>query len=95
MYVKYRLQDDADLKVIAIKAQRINKYIVQFSFIDINMADKFTQKCVEYLAISTVAVRHKEAEAAKVQEAIKLAQLRAARKQLLDAQRGLGRKSKY
>ena len=92
LFVKYWLRDSEDLLVITRKAAQINKFIVQFSFTDLKMADKFTQKCIEYLSISTVAVRHKEAEEARKIAQAKLDAERLARKKILDAQAGLGRK---
>lgn len=86
MYVKYQLQDASDLKYINARAHEINKFIVQFSFTDIGLADKFTQKCFEYLSICTVAVKHQQDEAARVVAAAKLAQEREARRKILEAQ---------
>lgn len=94
LYVKYRLADSQELIVISRKAVQINKYIVQFSFIDLQMADRFTQKCIEYVAISTVAIKHKETEIARQVAAVKLAAEREARRKIIEAQKGVGRKAK-
>jgi hypothetical protein len=94
LYVKYRLADKEDLKVINRKSREINKFIVQFSFTDVKLADKFTQKCFEYLSISAVAINQKEAEIAQAAKEAKLAVEREARRKLLDAQTGVGKLGK-
>lgn len=95
LFVKYRLGDQADLDVINRRAAEISKYIVQFSFTDVRMADRFTQKCVEYLSISAVAVREKETKIRRAEEETKLAAAREARRKILEAQKGVGRKIKH
>lgn len=95
LYVKYRLADAADLEVITRLAREINGYIVQFSFTNLTLADKFTQKCVEYLSISHVAIREKEAQIAKAAADAKLAAEREARRKIIEAQKGVGRKPKH
>ena len=44
------------------KAQQINSNIVQYSQIDIESAERFTKRCVEYVSIATVAVNRVEEE---------------------------------
>ena len=86
LYVKYQLDSASDLKYINLRSHEINKYIKQFSFIDIALADKFTQKCFEYVSICTVAIKHQQDEAARVAAAAKLALEREARRKILEAQ---------
>jgi hypothetical protein len=95
LFVKYRLFDSADLQPITQKASNINKFIVQFSFTDVKLADKFTQKCAEYLSISTVAIREKEARIQRAEADAKLAAEREARRKVVEAQKGVGKKAKY
>lgn len=83
-----------DLAAISLKAVNINKYIVQFSFIDLHMADRFTKKCIEYVAISTVAIKQKEAEKAREVAAEKLESERLARKKLIEAQQSVLKRGK-
>ena len=84
--MKYHLDSASDLKYINLRSHEINKYIKQFSFIDIALADKFTQKCFEYVSICTVAIKHQQDEAARVAAAEKLALEREARRKILEAQ---------
>lgn len=93
--MKYRLVDRADLEIVNRRAAEIRKYIVQFSFTDVRAADKFTQKCVEYLSISSVAIREKEMKIRRAEEEAKLAAAREARRKILEAQKGVGRKHKF
>eukprot|EP01032_Pedospumella_encystans_P020838 gene20838-23665_t len=86
LYVKYHLDSASDLKYINLRSHEINKYIKQFSFIDIALADKFTQKCFEYVSICTVAIKHQQDEAARVAAAAKLALEREARRKIIEAQ---------
>jgi hypothetical protein len=95
LFVKYRLFDSADLQPITQKASNINKFIVQFSFTDVKLADKFTQKCAEYLSISTVAIQEKEAKIRRAAADAKLAAEREARRKIVEAQKGVSRKAKY
>lgn len=59
VYIKYRLRDEQDLRYIAQKVEEINKYIVQYSFVDIVQADKLQKRAVELSALSTVALQAK------------------------------------
>eukprot|EP01032_Pedospumella_encystans_P020926 gene20926-23760_t len=86
LYVKYHLDSASDLKYINLRSHEINKYIKQFSFIDIALADRFTQKCFEYVSICTVAIKHQQDEAARVAAAAKLALEREARRKIIEAQ---------
>ena len=95
LYVKYRLENSSDLEVITQKARQINEYIVQFSFTNIKLADKYTQKCLEYLSISTVAINTKLTEEKRLIEEAKIAEEREKRKKIIEAQKSVGRKPLY
>lgn len=86
LYVKYHLDSASDLQYINDRSYEINQYIKQFSFTDIALADKFTQKCFEYVSICTIAIKNQQDEAARAAAAAKLAAEREARRKILDAQ---------
>ncbi len=93
MYIKYRFEDESDLEYISNKALKVSKHIVEYSFVDVRGADQFNQKCMEYLSISTLAVRTKKQREQKAIEDAKLAEERLARRKLLEAQQGVGLRS--